>query len=132
MTIRRFLLIVFLLGILGTAIELILIGHREDAWQWTPFLLFLLGIACLIPVAFRSSGVRIFQGVMVLFVISGFLGIGLHYKAKSAFKQEVNPNLEGIELLKESIQGATVPPLLAPGMMIHLGLVGFLYSRLPR
>jgi hypothetical protein len=36
------------------------------------------------------------------------------------------PSLTGFELFREAISGAT--PTLAPGAMLHLGLLGLLYT----
>jgi len=65
---------------------------------------------------------------MILFIASGILGIGLHYKARMEFKLEMNPELSGTKLFLETIRGATVPPVLAPGVMIQLGLLGLAYA----
>jgi hypothetical protein len=127
---RRILLIIFLLGALGAGAELLLLGHTEDRWQWTPLLLFALSLVALIGhAAFRRAAtVRVFQTTMILFVISGFVGLALHYQGKVEFKLETNPDLAGLELFWETIKGATVPPILAPGLMIQLGLLGLAWT----
>ncbi len=33
---RGFLLVLFLMGVLGIGVELLLLDHTEDLWQWTP------------------------------------------------------------------------------------------------
>ena len=65
---------------------------------------------------------------MLLCLISGIVGGGLHYKAKVEFKLETNPDLKGWELISETIQGSSLPPVLAPGMMIQIGLLGLTYT----
>jgi hypothetical protein len=128
--IRHILLIIFLLGSFGTGAELLLVGHIEEVWQWIPLALLLMSILALFVHAFaRPAGsIRIFQGMMILFITSGIIGIGLHYKARVEFKLEMNPEVGGTKLFLETIRGATVPPVLAPGMMIQLGLLGFAYT----
>jgi hypothetical protein len=61
---------------------------------------------------------------MVSFILSGGIGIVLHYRGKAGFALERNPSLTGTALLKEAILKGTNPPLLAPGTMITLGLLG--------
>ncbi len=128
--IRGILLAIFLLGTLGTGTELFLIGHTESIWQWVPLLLILISLIVLVChfVFRRAATVRVLQVTMILFIISGCVGILLHYQGKVAFKLETNPALGGLELFWEAIKGATVPPVLAPGMMIHMGLLGLAYT----
>lgn len=126
--IRTLLLAVFLLGTLGTGIELLLLGHYENPWQWTPLGMIALSLVVL---AFRfclrdPRMIRVFQVTMGLFLVSGCLGIALHYANNREFELEMYPSMEGTELIWESLTGAM--PALAPGMMIQLGLVGLLYT----
>ncbi|MCI0413693.1 hypothetical protein L0222_12945 [bacterium] len=115
---------IFLLGAAGTGTELLLIGHIEEVWQWVPLLLLLTSFVMLFAHAVASVSIRIFQGIMILFITSGIIGIGIHYNARMEFKLEMNPALKGKQLILETIRGATVPPVLAPGIMIQLGLLG--------
>jgi len=128
--IRGILLVIFLLGALGAGAELLLLGHTEDNWQLIPLLLFSLSLVALLAHAAlrRAATVRVFQFTMLLFVISGFVGFWLHYQAKMEFKLESNPDLAGLELFWEAIKGAAVPPVLAPGMMIQMGLLGLAWT----
>ena len=125
---RPLLLGVFLLGTMGTGVELLLLGHYENPWQWTPLAMLTLGLA--IPtMRFFVEGRRlleVFRATMVLFVASGCLGIILHYRNNEAFELEMYPEMEGTELIWESLTGAM--PALAPGTMIQLGLLGLLYT----
>lgn len=120
----RMLLGIFTLGAAGTAAELLLIGHFEDRNQTIP--LFLLGIALAAAawLALRPGRLarRSFQGLMAAFLTSGLLGVGLHYQANQEFELEMYPDMAGVELLQETLTGAL--PVLAPGTMILLGLVG--------
>ena len=133
MNVRRLLLFTLVLGLLGTGAELFLLQHYEDAWQLAP--LVLIGVAlillCLHGVSAGRGTIRGIQALMVLFIISGVAGAGLHYNANSEFELEMNPALAGFELFRESLSGAT--PALAPGTMIELGLIGLAYTyRHPR
>jgi hypothetical protein len=122
---RRVLYAILVMGFLGTGTELLLLGHYEDAWQWTP--LVLIGLS-LVVVAWRSfdrgsASLVAFRAVMALSAASGLLGIYLHYRGNVEFELEMTPELRGFELFAEAMTGAT--PALAPGAMALLGLIGF-------
>lgn len=125
---RGFLLILLLIGILGTAAELLLQEHFEDIWQLVP--LILMGLSLIVlgwcVVDRRRVSMRVFQGTMALFVISGFVGLWMHYQGNMEFELEMYPTRAGLELLWESLKGAT--PILAPGTMIQLGLLGLAFA----
>jgi hypothetical protein len=129
-TIRRILLAIFLLGTLGTGAELLLMGHTENFWQWVPLSLILISLVTLSGYAAvrRVAIMRLFQVIMIFFVISGIVGLVMHYRGKMEFKLETNPDLAGWPLFREVIKGATVPPVLAPGVMVQIGLLGLAYT----
>jgi hypothetical protein len=125
---RIFLLGLFLFGLLGTGAELFLLDHTEDVWQWVPLVLMAASLAVLAWYALRkqAASVRAFQGVMGLFIVAGLLGVILHYQGNAEFEMEMYPSLKGLDLLWESLTGAT--PALAPGTMIQLGLLGLAFT----
>lgn len=127
--IRKFLLILFLLGIVGAGSELLLIEHTEEKFQLIP--LALMGFSLVVVVWFvagkGSASLRIFQQTMILFILSGFIGHWLHYQANAEFELEMYPTLGGLDLFWEAIKGST-PPTLAPGTMILLGLLGLAFT----
>jgi len=45
-----------------------------------------------------------------------------HYQGSVEFKLESNPSLRGWSLFREAIR-SKAPPLLAPGVMIQIGLL---------
>jgi hypothetical protein len=127
-TLRRLLLCLLILGIGGTATELLLIGHDEDRWQLIPLILLTLAApASLVMLATAprraATATRLFQATMVLLILSGGLGSLLHYRASMEFKQEMDPSLRGFALFSSVIH-AKAPPTLAPGSMALLGLLG--------
>ena len=131
--IRRFLLGALLVGVAGMGTELLLIGHVEGLLQLTPVLLLALGLAAAGWHAWRAraASVRVLQTTMVLFVISGLAGVILHYRGNAEFELEMYPTLGGVQLVRETLTGAT--PVLAPGSMTLLGLVGLVQTyRHPR
>lgn len=127
-TIRRVLLAALVAGMAGTAAELLLIGHIEDEWQLVPVILLSLGTLIAIAHAFRPSvlTIRLLQLVMVFFIVSGGIGAVLHYRGNSEFELEMQPSLGGVELVKETMTGAF--PVLAPGTMALLGVIGLAHT----
>ena len=126
---RRFVLALFTIGIVGTTADLLLTGHFEDAWQIAPLAVLTLSALTLLVHLSRPSRsiLRFHQGVMGLFIASGLVGTFLHYKANIEFELEMYPGLAGLELWWKAVQGAS-PPSLAPGAMIALGLLGLIYA----
>jgi len=122
---RQFLLAVFLLGVLGTAGELLLVEHYEDPWQYAPLAVIGASLAVLAVhrLAPRRATVLAFRGLMVLFVVAGVAGLMLHYRANVEFVAETYPELMGWTLFWESVRGVS-PPSLAPGGMVALALAG--------
>jgi len=66
------------------------------------------------------------QALMVLFVLAGFVGFVAHFHGSAEYQLELNPDMSNWELL-EKILRAKAPPLLAPGMILQLGLLGLAY-----
>jgi hypothetical protein len=128
-TLRRALLGIFLLGVLGGAGELVLLEHYEDPWQMLPLGLF--GLSILVigfhGISASALSIRAFRLTMLLFIASGFIGSWMHYQSKAEFKRQLDPSLSGMNLFREALKGQ-MPPILAPGMMIHLGLVGLAWT----
>ncbi len=126
-TMRWFLAIAFVVGGVGILAELFLLEHTEDYWQWTPLILIGLSIVAFVALGTRptKSVLRVTQTLMVLVLVSGGLGIFFHFKGNIEFEKEMYPSMAGLELVWESLKGAT--PSLAPGAMVLLGLVGLIY-----
>jgi hypothetical protein len=126
--IRKFLLISLTLGIAGTAGELILLGHIESTTQWIP----MIALAAAVPLllwhvaAPGKASVRALQLLMVAFVVVGAVGVGLHYDGNVEFERELHPDDAGVIFLRHVVAGAT--PVLAPGSMVLLGLVGLAHT----
>jgi len=131
--IRTGLLAVFVLGVVGLLGELVLLEHTEDVWQWTPLILLAASLPLLAWHGLTTAAValRIFRGLMLLFVVVGAAGLLLHYRGNLEFELEMHPGAGGFALVWEALKGAT--PALAPGTMIQFGLLGLLYCyRHPR
>jgi hypothetical protein len=127
-TIRTWLLWSFVLGSAGTAGELLLIGHDESAAQFVPLLLLAAGIATgvLLAVSPSTLGLKLFRALIVLFLASGLLGVGLHYQGNEEFELERQPSASGLALISTTLRGAT--PVLAPGSMTLLGAIGLAFT----
>jgi hypothetical protein len=126
--IRTFLLATLTVGMIGMSAELLLIGHRETVQQQIPLIVLGLGIVTAVwhAAAPRPVTVRALQFTMVLFVASGLLGVVLHYRGNVEFELEIYPSMSGIELVQKTLTGAT--PVLAPGSMTLLGLIGLTHA----
>jgi len=121
---RSILLWTLLLGAGGTMGELLLLGHDESATQFVPLVLLATGVLAgvvLLAVP-TAAGFRALQALMILFLGSGILGVGLHYQGNTEFELEMHPALSGVELVSKTLTGAT--PVLAPGSMSLLGVIG--------
>ena len=125
---RRLALYLLLIGVIGVGVELLLLEHFEDPWQWTPIALLTTGALLGAAVALRPSRhlVRALQALMLLYLVASGLGIFFHLKANVEFELELHPSMAGLELVMETLKGAM--PALAPGAMAQLGLLGLLVS----
>jgi hypothetical protein len=125
---RRVLAAIFLFGSVGTGAELVLLEHVEGAWQLTPLVLIGVGFAVLglLELSPSSPGLRLFQLTMLAFMLSGVVGVWLHYQGNVEFERELDPEGGGMGLFWAAMKGAT--PALAPGTMALLGAIGFTYA----
>lgn len=126
---RRLLGVVLLLGMAGTFVELILLQHDEDRLQLVPLVLLGAGILAVGWHAWArsSASALVVRGLMVLFVAAGLAGVYYHFAANVEFQRETDPTLRGTALVWQALE-AKVPPALAPGVMLQLGLVGLAYT----
>ncbi len=127
-SIRKLLLGTLAVGIFGTVGELILLRHIDKPAQWIPLVMLAAGI---VVIAWHTASpgrasVRTLQALMVVFIATGALGVALHYDGNVDFERELSPAEHGFEFLRKTVAGAT--PVLAPGSMTLLGLVGFAHT----
>ena len=127
--IRRALLAILIIGLVGTATELLLLKHDEEPAQFIPLVLIGLAFVAIVwhELAHALASLRVFQLTMVLFVAAGGLGMYLHYQANVEFQREVDPSIAGRALVVKAMT-AKAPPALAPGSMSQLGLIGLAYA----
>jgi hypothetical protein len=126
--IRKLLLGALAIGVIGTSSELILLRHVDEPAQWLP--LAFLGAAVPVLIWHAASpgiaSVRTLQGLMAAFIALGVVGVGLHYDGNVEFERELNPSERGWTFVRKTVAGAT--PVLAPGSMVLLGLVGLAHA----
>jgi hypothetical protein len=127
---RRLLLGLLAFGLVGTATDLLLIGHVEDARQAIPLAAIALAlvVTTLLALTGPATGraartVRLFRAVMMLLIVTGGVGGVLHYRANMEFKLEMDPSLSGLALFM-SVVRAKAPPAMAPATLALLGLLG--------
>ena len=127
--IRRMLLLVLLLGMSGTLLDLLLLAHYEDTAQLIPLALLSAGMLIAVVHALRPTGVtvRALQVVMASILVAGFAGIGFHFNGAAEFQLEIDPSQPWWDVTKK-VARAQSPPVLAPGAMLQLGLIGLVYT----
>ena len=122
------ILLIFVLGSLGLGTELLLLGHFEEWRQQVPLALLAFGLVLLaVRILYRGAVIlRLFRLTTLAFVLGGMVGLWFHLSANMEFELEMYPTLSGLELLAKALGGAM--PALAPGALVQLGLLGFLYT----
>jgi hypothetical protein len=126
---RRLMLILLIVAMIGTAADLALLDHYEDFWQIVPLGVLALGLMSVAAAATKGGAgtVMLMRVTMALFIGAGLLGMGLHYIGNNEFQLEMDPSLHGWSLFMKSIT-SKAPPALAPAAMIQMGLLGLLYT----
>jgi hypothetical protein len=127
--VRRILLAILVIGLTGTAVELLLLQHDEDLIQLLPLVAIGLGLAALAWHVFRASrgSLLAVQVVMGLFLAAGLAGIFFHVRANLQYQREFDPALRGRALLWQALR-SKVPPALAPGVLLQFALIGLAYT----
>lgn len=127
------LLALLIFGLIGTAVELALLGHDEGALQFVPFVLIGLGLAVIVwhVIAHNSSSLRVMRFMMGAFIAAGVAGIALHYQGSVEFQKEVDPSMHGFALFIKAMR-SKAPPVLAPAIMTQFGLLGFVWTYLEK
>jgi hypothetical protein len=126
--IRRLLLVLLVVALLATAVDLVLLEHYESSWMLVPFVM--IGVALMVIAWHAVDGgpatVLALRVTMLMFIVTGALGIFLHYQANLEFQLDMDATQSSWSLFKK-VMHAKAPPALAPGAMAQLGLIGWLY-----
>ena len=127
-SLRQLVLALVFIGIVGLEIELALLRHADSFSQLIPHIVLLAGLLATVTVYLKPSAatLRAFQATMWLFVVIGMLGVFFHLKGNVEFATERDPSLSGFKLIWKVLRGAT--PVLAPGALSQLGLLGLIYT----
>jgi hypothetical protein len=126
--IRPLLLALVIFTAAGLVPELLLLEHYDSALQLIPFAVLLATLATA-ALAWRRPAPRTlaaFRVVMWLCLAAGVTGVVLHAKGNWEWALERDDTLRGWPLIWKVLRGAT--PLLAPGAMAQLGLLGLVYT----
>jgi len=125
---RKWILAVLAFGLLGTITELTFLSHFEQPLQFVPMILIVLALGTIAWQwqAPSVASLRSFQVTMVLFVLAGVAGVIAHALGSAEFQIELNPEIGTWELV-EKVLRAKGPPVLAPGMLAMMGLLGLGY-----
>jgi hypothetical protein len=126
---RRWVLALLVIGLVGTVTELVLLSHYEQPMQLVPVVLIVLALAVVVWHVKRhdAASLHALQVVMALFVLAGFVGVVAHFHGSAEFQIDLNPEMSTWELI-EKVMRAKAPPVLAPGMMLQFGLLGLAYA----
>ena len=102
-----FLLAIVVFGLVGTVVELLLLEHYEDSWQFVP--LFFIGATLVVVAAhvvLRSAGSVLMLRLMMSFLIaSGVAGVVLHYRGSMEFQLEMDATQSRLAALHEGRSG---------------------------
>ena len=125
---RLAILVLFVVASLGMLAELLLLAHTDGALQLIPVLLLGLGLVAAgwVGVARSRASILALRWTGVVQLLAGVTGLVLHYRSNVEFELEMQPDARGAGLIWAALTGAI--PALAPGAMIQLGLLGFLYA----
>jgi len=127
-TVHRILWWGLLFMALGTVMELLLLGHFENAWQFLP-------IICLVAIGiwlifFRQHTSGLVYGLLLICGGTGFTGLLLHFKGNIEFEKEIHPTSDHWTHTLDALSGAT--PTLAPASMIAIALFSWVYVLLQK
>lgn len=128
LVLRKLVLAALLFILIGTSLELYLIGHYEDWKQLIPLVSIGLALLFVVGLAFirRHWMLLAFRALLGFTALSGIYGIYLHLVVNYEFEQEISPTADNWQLIRESLSGAL--PSLAPASLIVLALIGYSYS----
>lgn len=126
---RRLLLALVVVVFAGMALDLCLLGHYEETWQVLPLAMIAVALASAAWTAVAGSALSVtaFRIVMLLVVLTGVIGVWMHFSGSREFQIEMDPALTGWALFVK-VMRAKAPPTLAPAAMVQAGLFGLLYT----
>jgi len=126
--VRLLILLAISAALIVTEAELLFVGHTGgNNGQVIAVVLVGLGLTVTCHAILRNTpSIVVFRFTMYLFLIFGIDGFLTHYHwaVQAALKSQ--PTLAGMPLLYATLSGKI--PLLAPGMLLEIGLLGLIYT----
>lgn len=125
--IRRLLMALAAFGLIGIATELVFLEHYEDAPMFIPLATVALALVALAvhAVTGTASTLWLLRIAMLVLVVSGGVGVVLHYRGSLEFQVDMDPTLSASQLFWK-VMHMKAPPTLAPGVLAQMGLLGLL------
>jgi hypothetical protein len=122
---RRLLQALLAVGIVSIGTDLVFLEHYEDGWMLIPLGALAASLAALVVSVVMESPwtVRLFQATMAGLVLTGLVGVVLHYRGSLEFQVDMDPTLSAGALFWK-VMHMKAPPTLAPGALVQLGLLG--------
>ena len=118
--------LLILLNAVGLLLDLLLLDHFENTKQIVPIVsligVIVLGLLPILKLTDRLN--KLYNPWMILTIVGGTVGVIFHAYGNYEFAIELYPTGSKYQLFLKTIKGAT--PLLAPGAMVGLGLLGLL------
>ncbi len=126
---RQLLRAVFVIGTFGLTTELLLLVHTKETLQLVPLVLLALGLVFLgwNAIGGGAASLQAFRITTAAFVLAGIVGLYLHYQGNVETVHQFSPDLHGSAFFWRVIHGKN-PPSLAPGAMVQLGLLGWIFT----
>ncbi|WP_282044476.1 hypothetical protein [Winogradskyella flava] len=127
MSLKRVIILAFVIMMAGTVLDLYLLSHYESILQLIPILcISAMMLIVLLLIFLRTRLLKnIFKLILIIAALSGFYGFYLHLNSNFEFEFEMTPTASNWDLFIESLSGAL--PTLAPFSMIVLALIGYSY-----
>jgi hypothetical protein len=127
--VRRWVLAAIVAVLIATEAELIFVRHfGNNNGQMIAVVLTSTGLISVgwHAIARDTMSIVVFRFLMYLFLVFGIDGLMVHYNFAAHAVLKLHPALTGLPLLYATLSGDI--PLLAPGMLIQVGLLGLLYT----
>lgn len=122
---RRLLVGLFLLGLMGLGTELVMLEHYEEAWMIVPLVAMALSLVAALTLLAAASARRVwaFRVLATTLIALGAIGMSLHFRGSMEFQLDMDPTMTRSQLFWKVLH-MKAPPTLAPGALIQLGLLG--------
>jgi hypothetical protein len=123
---RRLLLALLAIGLLGVVADLVMLAHYENGWMLIPFAVIVVALCTLAARVLNPSAATVYflRVAMAGMFVTALVGIVLHYRGGVEFQRDMDPTLSHWALFWK-VMRMKAPPPLAPGALLQLSLLGF-------